>query len=152
MRLSDLAVQDAFYARAIGRIRSFCLTIDPAAHKYWMLSAGDDPQLVTHHAGQPHSQWHQLSHAATAVDAVTSVIAGVLSGMTLGFVHLQQSVLYVGSTVAAVTTFGVLFWDQARRWRRSSEAQPTRFFPDGTPVISPRTDKDGLFAVRGHPG
>lgn len=42
-RLADLAVQDAYYARAIGRIRSFYLTIDPAAHQYWMQPAGDGP-------------------------------------------------------------------------------------------------------------
>lgn len=30
-RLADLAVHDAYYARAIGHIRAFYLTIEPAA-------------------------------------------------------------------------------------------------------------------------
>ena len=42
-RLADLAVHDAYYARAIGRIRSFYLTIEPAARHYWF-----QPPETTH--------------------------------------------------------------------------------------------------------
>jgi hypothetical protein len=33
-RLADLAVHDAHYARAIGRIRAFYMTIEPSARQY----------------------------------------------------------------------------------------------------------------------
>ena len=45
-RLADLAVQDAHYARAIGRIRAFYLTLDPAGRQYWLQPAGDDPHTI----------------------------------------------------------------------------------------------------------
>jgi hypothetical protein len=35
-RLADLAVHDAYYARAIGRIPVFYLTNEPAAQRYWL--------------------------------------------------------------------------------------------------------------------
>jgi hypothetical protein len=74
-RLADLAVHDVYYARAIGRIRSFYLTIEPAARQYWLLPAGDDAHAVMRQAGQPHSRWHHLGHTATSVAAVVGIIA-----------------------------------------------------------------------------
>lgn len=46
-RLAYLAVQDAYYARATGRIRAFYLTFDPAGLQYWMQPAGDNAHAVT---------------------------------------------------------------------------------------------------------
>ena len=80
-RLADLAVHDAYYARAIGRIRSFYLTIEPAARHYWFQPAGDDAHAVMRQAGQPHSRWHHLGHTATSVAAVDGIIAGVFLGL-----------------------------------------------------------------------
>lgn len=80
-RLADLAVHDAYYARAIGRIRSLYLTIEPAAQQYWLQPAGDDAHAVMRQAGQPHSRWHHLGHTATSVAAVVGVIAGALLGV-----------------------------------------------------------------------
>ena len=80
-RLADLAVHDAYYARAIGRIRAFYLTIEPSAQQYWLLPAGDDAHAVMRQAGQPHSRWHHLGHTATAVAAVVGVITGAFLGV-----------------------------------------------------------------------
>jgi hypothetical protein len=137
VRLADLAVQDAFYARAIGRIRSYYLTIDPAAHQYWLMPAGDDPSAVMHHAGQLPHRWHHLSHTATAVDAVAAVVTGVLTGIVSTHFAMAQGLVVAGAIVSAVATFSALYYDQARRWRRSSESQPTRFHPSGQPVTQP---------------
>lgn len=52
VRLADLAVQDAFYARAIGRIRAFYLTIEPSAQHYFAVPAGDHPHAVMLQSGQ----------------------------------------------------------------------------------------------------
>ena len=131
-RLADLAVHDAYYARATGRIRAFYLTIDPAARQYFMLSAGDDPHAVMRQAGQEHSRWHHLSHAATAVAAVIAVVCGVFVGLftrtTLG---LPLPGIAVGSALVAASVFAGLFLDQERRWRRSDGSEPTLFLPDG---------------------
>lgn len=80
-RLADLAVHDAYYARAIGRIRPFHLTIEPTARQYWLQPAGDDAHAVMRQTGQPHSRWHHLGHTATSVAAVVGVIAAVFLGL-----------------------------------------------------------------------
>jgi len=136
-RLADLAVHDAYYARAVGRIRAFYLTIEPGARQYWMQPAGDDPHALMRQTGQRHSRWHHLSHTATSVAAVNGVLAGVLFGLAL---HLVTPVPLAGlaavATVIAVTLFGCLLADQERRWRQSDRSQQTLFLPDGTPAMT----------------
>jgi hypothetical protein len=130
VRLADLAVQDAFYARAIGRIRAYYLTIEPSARHYWALPAGDDPHAVMRQAGQRHTIWHHLSHAATAVAALTGVVSGVLYALVaqLGRVSSPPTV-GIGAGMVAVVVFGGLMLDQERRWRRSGNDLPTLFPP-----------------------
>ena len=134
-RLADLAVQDAYYARGIGRIRAFYFTLDPSAHQYWLLTPGDDLHALMRQAGQPHSRWHHFSHTATSVAAVTSMIAGVFAGLLASAVGASSlPVLGVLATVVAGGMFAGLFVDQERRWRRSGDSEPTRFLPDGQQV------------------
>lgn len=134
-RLADLAVQDAYYARAIGRIRAFYLTFDPAGVQYWMQPAGDDAHAVMRQAGQEHTRWHHFSHTATSVAAVTSVIAGALVGLALSASSpLTVPVVAVVATVFGSALFGVTWLDQERRWRRSARSEPTRFLADGSPA------------------
>ncbi|KAA1426658.1 hypothetical protein [Nocardioides antri] len=134
VRLADLTVQDALYARAIGRIRAFYFTIEPAAVSYWLLPAGDDPHAVMRQAGQQHSRWHHMSHAATAVAALTSVVTGVLYALVAQVGRTSEPPLIgVGATVVAVGVFALLMVDQGRRWRRVEAAHPTLFQDDGAP-------------------
>jgi purine-cytosine permease-like protein len=136
-RLADLAVHDAYYARAIGRIRSFYLTIEPTAREYWLQPAGDDPHAVMRQAGQRHSRWHHLSHTATSVAAVNGVVAGVLVGLVAAVATpLALPLLGAGSTLVAVALFGGLLLDQERRWRLSDASAPTLFLPDGAPAMT----------------
>ncbi|HSF97564.1 MAG TPA: hypothetical protein VLA55_02625 [Ornithinibacter sp.] len=135
MRLADLAVQDAHYARAIGRIRAFYLTLDPAGRQYWMQPAGDDPHTIMRQAGEQHSRWHHFSHTATSVSAVTAVVSGALLGLVLSaFSPVPVAVVAVISTAVGSALFGATWLDQERRWRRSARSEPTRFLPDGTPA------------------
>jgi hypothetical protein len=132
-RLADLAVHDAYYARAIGRIRSFYLDIaGPDARRYWLLGAGDDSQAVMRHAGQRLTTWHHWTHQATAVAAVTAVIAGVLSGLAI---DTATSLTLPGTAVVgvavAVLLLVALLADQGRRWRLSEQRSPSLFAPDG---------------------
>lgn len=150
-RLADLAVHDAYYARAIGRIRSFYLTIEPAARQYWLQPAGDDAHAVMRQSGQPHSRWHHLGHTATSVAAVIGVIAGVFVGLVGDLVTpLVTPALAASATVVAVATFAGLLADQERRWRRSDGSIQSHFLPDGTPAMPVHTLEAGRGA--GHRG
>jgi hypothetical protein len=135
-RLADLSVHDAYYARAIGRIRSFYFDIAGGdARRYWLLTTGDDQHAVMRHAGQPHTRWHHWTHQATAVAAVTAVIAGVLGGLALHYatpVRLPATAV-VGVVLAVLVLVGLLT-DQERRWRRCEQLSPALFAPDGTPT------------------
>jgi hypothetical protein len=134
VRLADLAVHDAYYARAIGRIRSFYFDVaGPDARRYWLLSAGDDQQAIMRHAGQRLTRWHHWTHQATAVAAVTAVIAGVLGGLAVETATpLTLPVTAVIGVVLAVAVLVALLADQERRWRRSEQGSPAFFAPDGT--------------------
>jgi hypothetical protein len=149
-RLADLAVHDAYYARAIGRIRAFYLTIEPSAQQYWLLPAGDDAHAVMRQAGQPHSRWHHLGHTATAVAAVVGVIAGAFLGV-LGSVvtALATPVLAASATVAAVAAFAGLLADQERRWSRSDASLQSHFLPDGAPAMTVTAFGDRTSPSRG---
>ena len=123
-RLADLAVHDAYYARGIGRIRAFYLTIEPGAH------------AAMGQAGQPHSRWHHLGHTATSVAAVVAVIMGVFLGLVgSAFTPVTTSALAAGATVLAAAIFAVLLADQERRWRRFDASLQSHFLSDGTPTM-----------------
>lgn len=137
-RLADLAVHDAYFARAIGRIRSFYLSIDRGAHDYWLQPAGDGPHAVMAQTGDRHSRWHHLSHTATSVAAVNGVLAGVLVALGTHLLLPAAGVPALAGVATAVgmALFAALFADQERRWRRSDAGLATRFLPDGTPAMS----------------
>ena len=147
-RLADLAVHDAYYARAIGRIRAFYLTIEPAAAQYWLQPAGDDAHAVMRQAGQAHSRWHHLGHTATSVAVVVGVIGGVFLGL-LGSVAtaLTTPVLAAGAVAVAAVVFAALLVDQKQRWRRFEGSMQSLFLPDGTPAM-PTTALDQDTPVR----
>jgi hypothetical protein len=145
LRLLQTAVEDWFYARAINRIRRHYVDLDPHAARWFLLTSCDDPPAVMVNMGlaapgAKHSRWHLLSHTATMVAVVTSIIAGV-------FVALAADALSAGAlpvaaaagvgvvvTMAGITAFG---WHQARRWRAAEDSIPT-LFPSGPgPLITP---------------
>lgn len=134
-RLADLAIHDAYYARAIGRIRSFYLSIEPTARQYWTQPAGDDPHALMRQAGQPHSRWHHLGHTATSVAAVTGVVSGAFVAMVVRTLSpVEVPWLAAGGATVAMAVLGGLLADQERRWRRADAAVETRFLPDGQPA------------------
>ena len=142
IRLADLAVHDAYYARAIGRIRSFYLTIEPEARQYWLISAGDDAHAVMRQAGQRHKRWHHLSHAATVIAAVLAILAGVLAGLALQTLAAPGIGWAVsGGLLAAAAVLVVLLVDQKRRWSHSADQEPCLFLPDGSPA-TPEQEAD----------
>lgn len=135
IRLADLAVHDAYYARAIGRVRSYYGTIEPEASHYWLIGAGDDAHAVMRQAGQRHSRWHHLSHAATAIAAVLAIIAGMLAGLVFQtLVDGDIAWSAAAGLLAAVVVLVLLLVDQKNRWGSSADQAPSLFLPDGSPV------------------
>jgi ABC-type sugar transport system permease subunit len=145
LRLLQTAVEDWFYARAINRIRRHYVDLDPDAARWFLLTSCDDPPAVMVNMGlaapgAKRSRWHLLSHTATMVAVVTSIIGGV-------FVALAADALSAGAlrvaaaagvgvvvTMAGITAFG---WHQARRWRAAEDSVPA-LFPSGPgPLITP---------------
>jgi hypothetical protein len=135
LRLVQTAVEDLFYARAINRIRRHYVDLDPDAGHWFVLCGYDDPAGVMAAMGlaapgEGHSHWHLLSHVATMVAVVTSIIAGV--GVALaatavdgGRVPVAASALLgVVVTVACAAAFG---WHQLRRWRAAEASVPSLF-------------------------
>jgi hypothetical protein len=143
LRLVQTATEDLFYARAINRIRRYYLDLDPEAGHWFVLCGFDDPAGVLAamglaNPGTAHSRWHLLSHAASMVAVVTSIIAGVgvaLAANAAGAGQLPvaaSAALGVLVTVAATAAFG---WHQVRRWRAAEDSVPSRF--PSQPVAGP---------------
>ena len=135
LRLVQTAVEDLFYARAINRIRRHYVDSDPEAARWFVLCGFDDPAgvmaamgLAT--PGAAHSRWHLLSHAASMVAVVTSIIGGVgvaLAANAVGGGRLPVAAsAAVGGvvTVACAAAFG---WHQVRRWRAAEDGVPSLF-------------------------
>ena len=132
LRLVELAIEDVHYARAINRLRHYYLDLAPEARPYFLLSGNDDLRGVAANTGRPHTRWHFLSHAATTILIVTSILAGasaalaaqVAAGPWLGF--------SVGFGLASAALFGAeLARHQARTWAAAHATTPTLFPSDG---------------------
>jgi hypothetical protein len=135
LRLVQTAIEDLFYARAINRIRRHYVDSDPDAARWFVLCGFDDPAgvmaamgLAT--PGAAHSRWHLLSHAASMVAVVTSIIGGVgvaLVANALGGGRLPvatSAAVGVVVTVAGAAAFGS---HQVRRWRAAEASVPSLF-------------------------
>jgi hypothetical protein len=143
LRLVQTAIEDLFYARAINRIRRHYVDLDREAARWFVLCGFDDPAGVLAamglaNPGTAHSRWHLLSHAASMVAVVTSIIAGVgvaLAANAAGAGQLPvaaSAALGVLVTAAATAAFG---WQQVRRWRAAEDSVPSRF--PSQPVADP---------------
>jgi hypothetical protein len=135
LRLLQTAIEDLFYARAINRIRRHYVDLDPDAARWFLLCGHDDPPgvmaamgLATPGAAPSHR--HLLSHTASMVAVVTSIIGGVfvaLAANTAGAGRLPvaaSAAVGLVVTVAGTAAFG---WHQVRRWRAAEDSVPSLF-------------------------
>jgi hypothetical protein len=129
IRLVELAIEDVFYARAMNRVRRYYFDLAPQARSYFLLSGNDDLAGVAANTGRPHSRWHFLSHAATTVLVVTSLLAGAASALAF---HLAATPpLALSALAGAGTALGLsaaMLRHQARSWARAS-AHTESLFP-----------------------
>jgi hypothetical protein len=146
LRLVQTAVEDLFYARAINRIRRHYVDLDPDAGRWFVLCGFDDPGGVLAAMGlaapgTAHSRWHLLSHAATMVAVVTSIIAGVgvaLATNAAGGGRLPVVASASAGVMVAVAAAAAFGWHQVRRWR-AAEASVPSLFPSPQARPSPPT-------------
>jgi hypothetical protein len=135
LRLVQTAVEDLFYARAINRIRRHYVDLDPDGARWFVLCGFDDPAGVLAAMGLAapgarHSGWHLLSHAASMVAVVTSIIAGVgvaLAGHAVGGGRLPVAASATVGAVITVAGTAVFGWHQVRRWRAAEASVPSLF-------------------------
>jgi len=143
LRLVQTAIEDLFYAREINRIRRHYLDLDPEAARWFVLSGFDDPAgvmaamgLATPGAAAP-SHRHLLSHAATMVAVVTSIIAGVgvaLAANAVGAGRVPVAASAALGMLVAVAGAAGFGWHQLRRWRAAEASVPSLFPSQPGPV------------------
>jgi hypothetical protein len=145
LRLVQTAIEDLFYARAINRIRRHYVDLDPDAGRWFVLCGFDDPAGVLAAMGlaapgTAHSRWHLLSHAATMVAAVSSIIAGVgvaLAANAAGGGRLPVAASASAGVMVAVAAAAAFGWHQVRRWRAAEASVPSLFpSPPGQAVTA----------------
>lgn len=143
LRLLQTAVEDLFYARAINRIRRHYVGLDPSATRWFLLTSCDDPPAFMVNMGlaapgAKHSRWHLLSHTASMVAVVTSIIGGVFAALAAdalgGFSLTAAATVGVVVTVAGITAFA---WHQALRWRAAEDSVPSLFPSEPSPLVTP---------------
>lgn len=135
LRLLQTAVEDLFYARAINRIRRHYVSLDRDAARWFLLTSSDDPSAVMVNMGlvtpgAKNSHWHLLTHTASMVAVVTSIIGGsfvALAADALG--PAQLSIAATAGVGVLVTVAGVaaFLWHQALRWRAAENRVPSLF-------------------------
>jgi hypothetical protein len=139
LRLLHSAIEDLFYARAINRIRRHYVDLDPDAARWFLLSGHDDPVGVMASMGSAPSRWHVLSHTASMVAVVTSIIGGVFAGLVanaFGTARLPVAASAAVGILVALAAAAGFGWHQARRWRAAEGSVPI-LFPTQVPVSAP---------------
>jgi hypothetical protein len=128
MRLSESALEDAFYGRAINLIRRYYTEIDPQRSAYLALSTHDDLRGVMLSSGRPHTRWHAVSHTATMVLVVTAAIAGVGIGLfSSAVIGFSDPVFAAGGVMVGAVVIGVALVVEHRRWRGAEEETAVLF-------------------------
>ena len=128
LRLVELAIEDVHYARAINRLRHYYLDLAPETRPYFLLSGSDDLRGVASNTGRPHGRWHFLSHAATTILIVTSILAGASAALAIHVATEPSLGLSIGFGLASAVLFGAeLARHQAGTWAAAHAATPTLF-------------------------
>jgi hypothetical protein len=120
LRLTQSAIEDLLYARAINRIRRYYLELDPAAPSWILLGGHDDVRGVMANMGLAPTGRHLLSHTASTVAVMTSIIGGVFVSLVVGGLGADRVPVPVAAAagiLVAIAAMAVLWRDQARRWR-----------------------------------
>ena len=146
MRLSESALEDAFYARAINRIRHYYTELDPERSGYLALSVHDDLYGVMMSSGRDRTRWHAASHTATMVLVVTAAIAGVGVGLFASVVvGASDPVSATGGVIMGAMVIAIASVLEHHRWSGAEETLPT-LFPTRIPSHDAETEHTDVSA------
>jgi hypothetical protein len=122
-RVLQTAIEDLFHERAIERIHRFYARVAPVGDLLQTGPPGHTPGTLGHE--DKALLWHLLSHTATAVAAVDSLVLGTLGGLGVGALGNEGTVGEVAAACSlAAVTFGLFMWHHAARWRASTRLLP----------------------------
>jgi hypothetical protein len=139
LRLTQSAIEDLLYARAINRIRRYYLELDPVAPSWILLGGHDDVRGVMANMGLAPTGRHLLSHTASTVAVMTSIIGGVFVSLAVGGLgadRVPAAVAAVVGVLVAVATMAVLWRDQTRRWRTAEVSVASAYPSQPDPALS----------------
>ena len=83
VRIIETGIEDAIYAQAIGRIRSFYLELAGDDARYFLLGGCDDMEGALANMGITATPWRPFFSVASVVALINSLVAGALCGMVL---------------------------------------------------------------------
>jgi hypothetical protein len=139
VRLSQLALTDLYYQRAINRIRHYYLDVAPQAARYLTLSAHDDLPGVAESGIYPLNWVMSLLPAAMMVAVVNYVITGLLASLLLAWVARANAPVAILFGVAVGVLLAV--WDLFRGEREFSKRMAALEVRFPSPPAGQRPDR-----------
>ena len=130
-RVLKSAIEDAFYARGINRIRHYYLEIAPELRPYFILSDRDDMLGVLANMGlAPGGRFQMLLTTAGMIGVINSVVMGSLAGGLVALISSSESFIFVVAMVAFLLGAVLHLQYQRRAWYRFGDRFPPQF-PSG---------------------
>ena len=135
VRIVETGIEDATYAQAINRIRSYYLELAREDARYFALGGNDDMEGVLANMGITASRWRPFFSVASVIALINSMVAGALVGVALDTFSRRSIALIVGIVVVPIALV-VHYRLGSSRFARALE----RF----TPIFPSSADRPGV--------
>ena len=135
VRIVETGIEDATYAQAINRIRSYYLELARDDARYFALGGNDDMEGVLANMGITASRWRPFFSVASVIALINSMVAGALVGVALDAFSRRSIALIVGVVVVPIALV-VHYRLGSSRFARALE----RF----TPIFPSSADRPGV--------
>ena len=136
VRIVETGIEDATYAQAINRIRSYYLELAREDARYFALGGNDDMEGVLANMGITASRWRPFFSVASVIALINSMVAGALVGVALDTFSRRSIALIVGIVVvpiALVVHYRLGSSRFARALERFTPIFPSSADPPGVP-------------------
>jgi hypothetical protein len=115
VRVIQTGIEDLACAHAIERIRRRYGELHP---DYLAVMKRPHSEPGVHER----TRWQLFFTAATVVASVTSVLAGAVAGLALGYAGERLAVSTAAAIPIGIVVLAIFMRDQRRRWARAAEA------------------------------
>lgn len=128
VRLTQLAIDDMAYQRAINRLRHWYLEIGPSMRPYFLLSDRDDQSGVRQNLTVKRSGWQLVFSTNGALTLVNSLLGAVAAALAAHLLAETGAVfsMAVGVGFCVASAFAHAL-GQARMWTRAEQRMPVAF-------------------------